>query len=162
MNLIKGFWNTNTSNNQSQDGTESQLIIASKMQSTTTAAGWLLNENSIFATRRNINTVRIMFEESFGLIQSGPSGGSEPVFKQIDWQVDGKREDGVPFNISGRQLYSRGDNLLKESTIAGTYNTYFFDIPEDVVRGTYYITIQFRTNEGDPAPAKTIMIQSGV
>ena len=162
VNLIKGFWNTNTSNNQSQDGTESQLIIASKMQSTTTAAGWLLNENSIFATRRNINTVRIMFEESFGLIQSGPSGGSEPVFKQIDWQVDGKREDGVPFNISGRQLYSRGDNLLKESTIAGTYNTYFFDIPEDVVRGTYYITIQFRTNEGDPAPAKTIMIQSGV
>ena len=145
---------------------ESQLLIASKLQSTTTESGWLLNEKGVYASRYNTETVRIMLEESFGLIQktTGTGGGSteEPVFKRIDWQVEGFKSDGSPLDLSGQSLRSKGDKLLQESQIASHYNSYFFDIPAEVVQGSYTIVLQFYEAETDSAPKKTITIRSGV
>lgn len=164
--IIKNFWNTNTSNNPNKDEMESQLLIASKLQSTTTESGWLLNEKGVYASRYNTETVRIMLEESFGLIQkaTGTGGGltEEPVFKRIDWQVEGFKRDGSPLDLSGQSLRSKGDKLLQESQIASNYNTYFFDIPAEVVQGSYTIVLQFYEAETDSAPKKTITIRSGV
>lgn len=164
--IIKSFWKTNTSNDSSKDAMESQLLIASKLQSTTTESGWLLNEKGVYASRYNTETVRIMLEESFGLIQktTGTGGGSteEPVFKRIDWQVEGFKSDGSPLDLSGQSLRSKGDKLLQESQIASHYNSYFFDIPAEVVQGSYTIVLQFYEAETDSAPTKTITIRSGV
>lgn len=164
--IIKSFWKTNTSNDSSKDAMESQLLIASKLQSTTTESGWLLNEKGVYASRYNTETVRIMLEESFGLIQktTGTGGGSteEPVFKRIDWQVEGFKSDGSPLDLSGQSLRSKGDKLLQESQIASNYNSYFFDIPAEVVQGSYTIVLQFYEAETDSAPKKTITIRSGV
>lgn len=164
--IIKSFWKTNTSNDSSKDEMESQLLIASKLQSTTTESGWLLNEKGVYASRYNTETVRIMLEESFGLIQkaTGTGGGSteEPVFKRIDWQVEGFKSDGSPLDLSGQSLRSKGDKLLQESQIASHYNSYFFDIPAEVVQGSYTIVLQFYEAETDSAPKKTITIRSGV
>ena len=148
MDLINGFWNGDTSNNSDRDVTEAQLLIASKMQSTTTDGGWLLNEDGVYASRYNAGTIRIMFEESFGLIDNN----DEPVFRQIDWHVNGFKSDGSLLDISGQQFYSQGHKLLQaDSNFAGGYNTYFFDIPEEVVQGSYTIVLQFRTAEGAEA-----------
>ena len=164
--IIQSFWKTNTSNDSSKDAMESQLLIASKLQSTTTESGWLLNEKGVYASRYNTETVRIMLEESFGLIQkaTGTGGGSteEPVFKRIDWQVGGFKSDGSPLDLSGQSLRSKGDKLLQESQIASNYNSYFFDIPAEVVWGSYTIVLQFYEAETDSAPTKTITIRSGV
>ena len=164
--IIKSFWKTNTSNDSGKDAMESQLLIASKLQSTTTESGWLLNEKGVYASRYNTETVRIMLEESFGLIQktTGTGGGSteEPVFKRIDWQVEGFKSDASPLDLSGQSLRSKGDKLLQESQIASNYNSYFFDIPAEVVQGSYTIVLQFYEAETDSAPKKTITIRSGV
>lgn len=166
LKIIQSFWETNTSNDSSKDEMESQLLIASKLQSTTTESGWLLNEKGVYASRYNTETVRIMLEESFGLIQktTGTGGGSteEPVFKRIDWQVEGFKSDGSPLDLSGQSLRSKGDKLLQESQIASNYNSYFFDIPAEVVQGSYTIVLQFYEAETDSAPKKTITIRSGV
>ena len=168
LEIIQSFWKADTSNDSSEQAEtmESQLLIASKLQSTTTESGWLLNEKGVYASRYNTETVRIMLEESFGLIQktTGTGGGSteEPVFKRIDWQVEGFKSDGSPLDLSGQSLRSKGDKLLQESQIASNYNSYFFDIPAEVVWGSYTIVLQFYEAETDNAPKKTITIRSGV
>ena len=102
-----------------------------------------------------------MLEESFGLIQDDGSG-SEPVFKRIDWQVDGYKSDGTPLSLSGSELRSAGATLLKENVIAEKYSSYYFDIPQEVVEGSYKIILKFYKSEEDVASEKSVTIRSGV
>lgn len=154
LEIIKSFWATDTS--PIEDAREAQLRIATKSQQTTPEDGWILNENGVFPSRGGPTTVRVLFEESIGLI------GDEPVFKQIDWSVNGKMSDGTPVSASGQSLYSQGDGLLVADTDAGGYNRYHFDIPYELGQGSYTIVLQFRTTEGAGAPSRTITIRSGV
>ena len=161
INIIKEFWKDNTANNSDNDAIEQKLLIAKKLQSTTTDSGWLLNIDGIYASRYNSETVRIMLEESFGLIQDDGSV-SEPVFKRIDWQVDGYKSDGTPLSLSGSELRSAGATLLEENEIAGKYSSYYFDIPQEVVEGSYKIILKFYKSEEDVASEKSVTIRSGV
>ncbi len=161
IEIIRSFWNTNTSNNSDKDEIEKQLLIAEKLQSTTQDSGWLLNEDEIYAKRQSTDTIRIMFEESFGLITT-TSAGDEPVFRKIDWQVDGFKSDGTPLKISGQSLYSKSEKLLQRGSIADKYNSYYYDIPDVVGQGSYTIVLYLYENESNETPAKKITIRSGV
>lgn len=161
LEVVGSFWNANTSNNTDKDAIEKQLLIAEKLQSTTLQAGWLLNENEIYAKRQTTDTVRIMFEESFGLIATTTSG-EEPVFRKIDWQVEGFRSDASPLKISGQSLYSKGEKLLQKGNIADKYNTYYYDIPTTVGQGSYTIVLYLYETETAETAAEKITIRSGV
>lgn len=150
--IIDGFWNADGSHKTTD--AERQLLIAAKAQQTTTAEGWILNENSIFADRANPTTVRILFQESVGLIKD-----AEPVFKRIDWSVNGMSNDGTPVMASGTSLYSKTDALLKLGESAG-YEQYYYDIPYELGNGRYTIVLQFRLNESDAAATKTVTVLS--
>ena len=150
--IIDGFWNADGSHKTTD--AERQLLIAAKAQHTTTAEGRILNENSIFADRANPTTVRILFQESVGLIKD-----AEPVFKRIDWSVNGMSNDGTPVMASGTSLYSKTDALLKLGESAG-YEQYYYDIPYELGNGRYTIVLQFRLNESDAAATKTVTVLS--
>ena len=152
--VIDSFWNTDTSSANSS--LEKQLLIAEKQQNTLPESGWILNEDGIFTIRYNPTTLRIQFDESVGLI------GEEPVFKQIDWYVNGRTAAGVPVNVSGQSLYSKGDTLLVYKDGSDGYNGYYYDIPSELGQGIYTIVLQFRTREGAEAPDRTITCRSGV
>lgn len=152
--IISGFWNTDTSSASS--ASEKLLLIATKQQKTLPDAGWILNEDGVFALRYSPTTLRIQFDESLGLLDD------EPVFKQIDWYVNGRSTAGVPVNLSGQSLYSKGDVLLCERDGSDGYSGYYYDIPSDIGQGIYTIVLQFRTQEGSAAPDRTITCRGGV
>ena len=152
--IISGFWNTDTSSASSTS--EKLLLIATKQQKTLPNAGWILNEDGVFALRYSPTTLRIQFDESLGLLDD------EPVFKQIDWYVNGRSTAGVPVNLSGQSLYSKGDVLLCERDGSDGYSGYYYDIPSDIGQGIYTIVLQFRTQEGSAAPDRTITCRGGV
>lgn len=155
-NLIDTFWNNNLSNNTSQDSLENTFLIATKRQGTTTSAGWLLNENAIYLSRQNSTTVQVTFQESVGLIDNG-----EPVFKKIEWMVDGWTSNGT-VRANGTELYSNSGQMLEEGTDAAGNFIYLFEIPHPIGAGTYTVVLQFYLNQDDSAPIKTITIRSGV
>ncbi len=152
--IINKFWNTDTTSASSE--LEKQLLIATKQQNTLPESGWILNEDGIFTIRYNPTTLRVQFDESVGLL------GDEPVFKQIDWYVSGRSTAGVPVNVSGQSLYSKGDTLLCYREGSDGYNGYYYDIPCELGQGVYTIVLQFRTQEGTEAPVRTITCRSGV
>ncbi|MBS6398154.1 MAG: hypothetical protein KH452_13570 [Clostridiales bacterium] len=157
IEIVKRFWTENTMPNPATAAVEKQLGVASKSQSTTTKDDWLLNENGIYATRQDSDTIRIVFEESFGLIKD-----DEPLFKRIDWSVYGKAADGTPVDVSGVQRRSQQDELLKKGKDSGGYPIYYFDLPYTVGQGRYTIVLQFRTAETEPAPTKSVTVRGGV
>ena len=159
LNMINAFW-TGLAPDPTQSATERVLMVASKTQSTTTTSGWLLNDQQVFASRYNTNTIRVVLQESVGLIYSDGS----PVFQKIEWSVDGFTSDTTPLSASGTQLQSKNHNLLMAGTIGGAdgYDVYYFEIPYDLDQGTYTIVMKLYEHEGDVAAAKTITVRSAV
>ncbi len=155
LDIISKFWNTDTSSTSS--ASEKLLLIAKKQQKTLPESGWILNEDGIFALRYDPTTLRLQFDESLGLLAA-----DEPVFKQIDWYVNGRTIAGVPVNLSGQSLYSKGDTLLMERDGSDGYSGYYYDIPGEIGQGIYTVVLQFRTREGSEAPDRTITVRSGV
>ena len=93
LRIVDGFWKTDTTSTNNPD--EAQLLIASKSQQTTNTQGWILNEKGVYSVRFDPTTVRIMFQESVGLLGTPPGDGTEPepVFPRIDWSLKGMAED---------------------------------------------------------------------
>lgn len=162
LRIVDGFWNTDTTSTNDPD--EAQLLIASKSQQTTNTQGWILNEKGVYSVRFDPTTVRIMFQESVGLLGADPGTGvgAEPVFRRIDWSLKGMAGDGTPVSASGTSRRSQGDKLLQIGTGGGHYDMYYFDIPYQVGQGSYTIVLQFRETEDQPPASKTITIYSGV
>lgn len=162
LRIVNGFWNTDTTSTNDPD--EAQLLIASKSQQTTNTQGWILNEKGVYSVRFDPTTVRIMFQESVGLLGADPGtgAGAEPVFRRIDWSLKGMAGDGTPVSASGTSRLSQGDKLLQSGTGGGHYDMYYFDIPYQVGQGSYTIVLQFRETEDQPPASKTITIYSGV
>ena len=162
LRIVDGFWNTDTTSTNNPD--EAQLLIASKSQQTTNTQGWILNEKGVYSVRFDPTTVRIMFQESVGLLGTPPGDGTEPepVFPRIDWSLKGMAEDGTPVSASGTSRRSQRDKLLQTGTGGGHYDMYYFDIPYQVGRGSYTIVLQFRETEDQTPASKTITIYSGV
>ena len=157
MEILNKFWQGNGQPDTTQNETQSKLLIASKNQSTTTNEGWLLNTSGMYASRYDPNTVRVIFQESIGLIKDN----EDPVFSRIDWSVQGMRIDGnnsTPVFASGSSLRSQHDALLVAAQIGG-YDTYYFKVPYDLGQGSYTITLQFYLNEDDAAPTKAITLR---
>lgn len=162
LRIVDGFWNTDTTSTNDPD--EAQLLIASKSQQTTNTQGWILNEKGVYSVRFDPTTVRIMFQESVGLLGADPGtgAGAEPVFRRIDWSLKGMAGDGTPVSASGTSRLSQGDKLLQSGTGGGHYDMYYFDIPYQVGQGSYTIVLQFRETEDQTPASKTITIYSGV
>ena len=162
LRIVNGFWNTDTTSTNDPD--EAQLLIASKSQQTTNTQGWILNEKGVYSVRFDPTTVRIMFQESVGLLGADPGtgAGAEPVFRRIDWSLKGMAGDGTPVSASGTSRLSQGDKLLQSGTGGGHYDMYYFDIPYQVGQGSYTIVLQFRETEDQTPASKTITIYSGV
>lgn len=162
LQTVNGFWNTDTTSTNDPD--EAQLLIASKSQQTTNTQGWILNEKGVYSVRFDPTTVRIMFQESVGLLGADPGtgAGAEPVFRRIDWSLKGMAGDGTPVSASGASRLSQGDKLLQSGTGGGHYDMYYFDIPYQVGQGSYTIVLQFRETEDQTPASKTITIYSGV
>lgn len=162
LRIVDGFWKTDTTSTNDPD--EAQLLIASKSQQTTNTQGWILNEKGVYSVRFDPTTVRIMFQESVGLLGADPGtgAGAEPVFRRIDWSLKGMAGDGTPVSASGTSRLSQGDKLLQSGTGGGHYDMYYFDIPYQVGQGSYTIVLQFRETEDQPPASKTITIYSGV
>lgn len=162
LQIVDGFWKTDTTSTNDPD--EAQLLIASKSQQTTNTQGWILNEKGVYSVRFDPTTVRIMFQESVGLlgVDSGTGAGAEPVFRRIDWSLKGMAGDGTPVSASGTSRLTQGDKLLQSGTGGGHYDMYYFDIPYQVGQGSYTIVLQFRETEQQPSASKTITIYSGV
>lgn len=162
LQIVDGFWNTDTTSTNDPD--EAQLLIASKSQQTTNTQGWILNEKGVYSVRFDPTTVRIMFQESVGLLGADPGtgAGAEPVFRRIDWSLKGMAGDGTPVSASGTSRLTQGDKLLQSGTGGGHYDMYYFDIPYQVGQGSYTIVLQFRETEQQPSASKTITIYSGV
>ena len=162
LKIVDGFWKTDTTSTNNPD--EAQLLIASKSQQTTNTQGWILNEKGVYSVRFDPTTVRIMFQESVGLLGTPPGDGTEPepVFPRIDWSLKGMAEDGTPVSASGTSRRSQRDKLLQTGTGGGHYDMYYFDIPYQVGRGSYTIVLQFREAEDQTSASKTITIYSGV
>ena len=118
----------------------------------------------MYSVRFDPTTVRIMFQESVGLlgVDPGNGAGAEPVFPRIDWSLKGMAVDGTPVSASGTSRRSQGDKLLQIGTGGGHYDMYYFDIPYQVGQGSYTIVLQFREAEDQTPASKTITIYSGV
>ena len=164
LQTVNGFWKTDTTSTNNPD--EAQLLIASKSQQTTNTQGWILNEKGVYSVRFDPTTVRIMFQESVGLLGADPGpgtgAGADPVFRRIDWSLKGMAGDGTPVSASGTSRLSQGDKLLQSGTGGGHYDMYYFDIPYQVGQGSYTIVLQFRETEDQTPASKTITIYSGV
>ena len=160
LEIVNSLWNTDLTPNSAQRETEKILLVASKTQSTTTDDGWLLNTDEVFASRYNTNTIRVVLQESVGLIDPGTN---DPVFKKIEWSVNGFKSDGTPLSASGTQKQSvSGDKLLVRDTIGGTdgYDVYYFEIPYDLDQGNYTIVMKLYEHESDVATSQTITVRS--
>lgn len=157
MDILDRFWQGNGQPDTTQNETQGKLLIATKKQSTTTDEGWLLNTSGMYASRYDPNTVRVIFQESIGLIKTN----GDPVFSRIDWSVQGMKYDGnesTPVFASGSSLRSQHDALLVPAQIGG-YDTYYFKVPYDLGQGSYTITLQFYLREDDAAPTKAITLR---
>ena len=162
LEIVNSLWTPNLAPNSAQRETEKTLLVASKTQSTTTNNGWLLNTDEVFASRYNTNTIRVVLQESVGLIDPDTS---DPVFKKIEWSVNGFKSDGTPLSASGTQKQSvSGDKLLRSDTIGGTgtdgYAVYYFEIPYDLDQGNYTIVMKLYEHEIDVATSQTITVRS--
>ena len=160
LDIINSLWKTNLAPDSAQRETEKTLLVASKTQSTTTNNGWLLNTDEVFASRYNTNTIRVVLQESVGLIDPDTS---DPVFKKIEWSVNGFKSDGTPLSASGTQKQSvSGDKLLVRDTIGGAdgYDVYYFEIPYDLDQGNYTIVMKLYEHESDVATSQTITVRS--
>ena len=157
MDILDRFWQGNGQPDTTQNETQGKLLIATKKQSTTTDEGWLLNTSGMYASRYDPNTVRVIFQESIGLIKTN----GDPVFSRIDWSVQGMKYDGnesTPVFASGSSRRSQHDALLVPAQIGG-YDTYYFKVPYDLGQGSYTITLQFYLREDDAAPTKAITLR---
>lgn len=164
LDIVNSLWKTDLKPDPAQRETEKTLLVASKTQSTTTNDGWLLNTDEVFASRYNTNTIRVVLQESVGLIDPGTK---DPVFKKIEWSVNGFKSDGTPLSASGTQKQSvSGDKLLRSDTIGGTgtdgYAVYYFEIPYDLDQGNYTIVMKLYKYESDVATPQTITVRSAV
>lgn len=162
LDIVNSLWKTDLKPDPEQRETEKTLLVASKTQSTTTNNGWLLNKDEVFASRYNTNTIRVVLQESVGLIDPGTN---DPVFKKIEWSVNGFKSDGTPLSASGTQKQSvSGDKLLVRDTIGGTdgYDVYYFEIPYDLDQGNYTIVMKLYEHENDVATSQTITVRSAV
>ena len=157
LEWVNKLWKGALTPDESMSDVRSTLLVASKQQKTTTSGGWLLNDTQVFASRFNTTTLRIMFQESVGLIVN-----DSQTFKKIEWSVNGFRIDGTPLSVSGKSLTSKGNQMLVSTTIGGGndgYDAYYFDIPYEVQQGNYTIVMKFYTTENDAAD-KTVTITS--
>lgn len=162
LDIVNSLWKTNLTPDSEQRETEKTLLVASKTQSTTTNNGWLLNKDEVFASRYNTNTIRVVLQESVGLIDPSTN---DPVFKKIEWSVNGFKSDGTPLSASGTQKQSvSGDKLLVRDTIGGAdgYDVYYFEIPYDLDQGNYTIVMKLYEHESDVATPQTITVRSAV
>ena len=162
LDIVNSLWKTDLTPDSAQRETEKTLLVASKTQSTTTNNGWLLNKDEVFASRYNTNTIRVVLQESVGLIDPGTK---DPVFKKIEWSVNGFKSDGTPLSASGTQKQSvSGDKLLVRDTIGGAdgYDVYYFEIPYDLDQGNYTIVMKLYQQEDQVAATKTITVRSAV
>ena len=160
LEIVNSLWKTDLTPDSAQREAEKTLLVASKTQSTTTNNGWLLNTDEVFASRYNTNTIRVVLQESVGLIDPSTN---DPVFKKIEWSVNGFKSDGTPLSASGTQKQSvSGDKLLVRDTIGGTdgYDVYYFEIPYDLDQGNYTIVMKLYEHESDVATSQTITVRS--
>ena len=160
LEIVNSLWKPDLKPDPAQRETEKTLLVASKTQSTTTDNGWLLNTDEVFASRYNTNTIRVVLQESVGLIDPDTN---DPVFKKIEWSVNGFKSDGTPLSASGTQKQSvSGDKLLRSDTIGGTdgYFVYYFEIPYDLDQGNYTIVMKLYEHESDVATSQTITVRS--
>lgn len=160
LDIVNSLWKTDLTPDSTQGETEKTLLVASKTQSTTTNDGWLLNTDEVFASRYNTNTIRVVLQESVGLIDPSTN---DPVFKKIEWSVNGFKSDGTPLSASGTQKQSvSGDKLLVRDTIGGKdgYDVYYFEIPYDLDQGNYTIVMKLYQQEDQVAATETITVRS--
>ena len=160
LEIVNSLWKTDLTPDSAQRETEKTLLVASKTQSTTTNNGWLLNTDEVFASRYNTNTIRVVLQESVGLIDPSTN---DPVFKKIEWSVNGFKSDGTPLSASGTQKQSvSGDKLLVRDTIGGAdgYDVYYFEIPYDLDQGNYTIVMKLYLQEDLVAATETITVRS--
>ena len=160
LDIVNSLWKTDLTPDPEQRETEKTLLVASKTQSTTTNDGWLLNTDEVFASRYNTNTIRVVLQESVGLIDPSTN---DPVFKKIEWSVNGFKSDGTPLSASGTQKQSvSGDKLLRSDTIGGKdgYDVYYFEIPYDLDQGNYTIVMKLYQQEDQVAATETITVRS--
>mgnify|MGYP002678187651 CR=1 FL=1 len=160
LDIVNSLWKTDLTPDSTQGETEKTLLVASKTQSTTTNDGWLLNTDEVFASRYNTNTIRVVLQESVGLIDPSTN---DPVFKKIEWSVNGFKSDGTPLSASGTQKQSvSGDKLLRSDTIGGKdgYDVYYFEIPYDLDQGNYTIVMKLYQQEDQVAATETITVRS--
>ena len=162
LKIVNSLWKPDLKPDPEQGETEKILLVASKTQSTTTDNGWLLNTDEVFASRYNTNTIRVVLQESVGLIDPDTR---DPVFNKIEWSVNGFKSDGTPLSASGTQKQSvSGDKLLVRDTIGGAdgYDVYYFEIPYDLDQGNYTIVMKLYEHENDVATSQTITVRSAV
>lgn len=159
LEILNTFWNADTSKNASAEisAVETQLLIASKIQSTTAEGGYIVNEEAAYASRVTISgrqELRIYLEDSFGLVDE-----EEPVFKKIIWEVQG-RSGSLPVNVMDEALYSHSQPLIKKGTDSGGYIIYYYDIPYHLESGSYYVNLHLYLNEDDSAPTNRITVRA--
>lgn len=155
--FINSFWQNGTyMNDASMDAIENKFHVAEKVQKTTITDGVLLNTAKAAVGRVSETQLRLILPESFGLIDFASDSSGEQIYKKIAWDVEGHTVSGVAVHYNGTSLTSNGDLMIQRPLEgADPGYEYYYDIPQDITSGTYYITIQFYKN-ADSAEHETL------
>jgi len=142
--FVNSFWQDgNYQNKADMDAIEEKFHVAEKVQKTTLASGVLLNKDKAAVGRVSETQLRLILPESFGLIDFTTNQYGDQVYKKIAWDVEGHTLSGAAVHYSGESLVSNGDLLLQRPVAGSSVNyEYYYDIPQNVGNGTYYITFQ--------------------
>lgn len=137
--FVNSFWQDgNYKNDADMDSIEKNFRVAEKVQETTVDDGVLLNTGKAAVGRISETQLRLILPESFGLIDSN----SDQVYKKIAWDVEGRTLSGVAVHYSGTSLATNGDLMIQQPLVDSNVNyEYYYDIPQDIANGTYYVTI---------------------
>lgn len=141
--FVNTFWRNGTfENDTTMDTIEKNFRVAEKAQGTTIADGVLLNTGKAAVGRISETRLRLILPESFGLIDFNDDPNGEQVYKKIVWDVEGHTLSGAAVHYNGESLLSNGDLMIQQPLANSNVNyEYYYDIPQDIANGTYYVTI---------------------
>ncbi len=141
--FVNSFWeNGNFENDDTKDDIENNFRVAEKVQKTTVSDGILLNTGKAAVGRISETQLRLILPESFGLIDFRDNSTGDQVYKKIVWDVEGRTLSGVAVHYNGTSLASNGDLMIQQPLVNSNVNyEYYYDIPQDIANGTYYVTI---------------------
>lgn len=155
-NFIDSFWinvgDYTSTNNATMDSIETSFLIASRGQITTDSNNILINSSMATVSLNENSKFELMLAESYGVTTTNELTGQEnQSFSSITYSISGYTNSSVPVNIYNTTSAA----FIKEKDLAG-YDVYTFEIPEEIEKGTYSITINLYLSDNDVNPYATL------